>query len=316
MKNRLGGFFMGFASFFILTLFLVVIQGFNNDEQDDSRIQQEYRSYKGPDTLFFAGERVPLENFDTRESFDREINTNAYRHSSTILLIKRAHRYFPVIDPILKEYGIPDDFKYIAVAESDLSNAVSPVRATGFWQFMRATGKEYGLEINNEIDERYHLEKSTIAACKYFLKSYEKYGNWTLVAASYNRGSSGIDKQIEIQQESNYYDLLLPEETSRYIFRILSFKTIFSSPEAYGFIIPEDHLYPPVEYEVVRIDTAVSSFADFAKRYGTNYKILKAFNPWLRQPYLTNESGSEYFIKIPADGARENAYSDNEDIVR
>lgn len=313
MKNRIRGFLIGFASFFILTLLLVVIQGFNNDEEDDySVIQQKVRSFKGPDTLFFAGERVPLENFDTRESFDREINTNSYRHSSTILLIKRAHRYFPVIEPILKEYGIPDDFKYIAVAESDLSNAVSPVRATGFWQFMRATGKEYGLEINNEIDERYHLEKSTIAACNYFLKSYEKYGNWTMVAASYNRGSAGIDKQISIQKETNYYDLLLPEETSRYIFRILSFKTIFSDPEAYGFNIAEDHLYPPVEYEVVRVDTAIADFADFAKMFGTNYKILKAFNPWLRQPYITNESGREYFIKIPLDGARESAYSYNQ----
>ncbi len=304
---------IGFASLFSLVLFLVVIQGFNdNGKEDYSLPQQKVRSYKGPDTLYFAGEMVPLENFDTRESFDREINTNAYRHSSTILLLKRAHRYFPVIEPILKEHGIPDDFKYIAVAESDLSNVVSPAQATGFWQFMKETGKEYGLEISKEIDERYHLEKSTAAACKYFLKSYEKFGNWTMVAASYNRGSSGINKQISIQQETNYYDLLLPEETSRYIFRILSFKTIFSNPVAFGFNIPDDHLYPPIEYDVVRVDTTISNFAEFAKEHGTNYKILKSFNPWLRQPYLTNNSKKEYFIKVPLDGARESAYSDNQ----
>lgn len=313
MKNRIIKLLIGFASLFSLVLFIVVIQGFNDDSKEDySLYQQKVRSYKGPDTLYFAGEMVPLENFDTRESFDREINTNAYRHSSTILLLKRAHRYFPVIEPILKEHGIPDDFKYIAVAESDLSNVVSPAQATGFWQFMKETGKEYGLEISKEIDERYHLEKSTAAACKYFLKSYEKFGNWTMVAASYNRGSSGIDKQISIQQETNYYDLLLPEETSRYIFRILSFKTIFSNPVAFGFNIPDDHLYPPIEYNVVRVDTTVSSFADFAKEHGTNYKILKAFNPWLRQPYLTNNSKKEYFIKVPRDGARESAYSVNQ----
>lgn len=312
MKKKMKGFLIAFGSLFGLIVFIVVIQGFNKSETVSyDQFQQKVKSFKGPDTLYFAGERVPLENFDTRESFDREINTNAYRHSSTILLIKRAHRYFPVIEPILKEYGIPEDFKYIAVAESDLSNVVSPAKATGFWQFMRATGKEYGLEINNEVDERYHLEKSTIAACRYFLKSYKKYSNWTMVAASYNRGSNGINQQISIQKETNYYNLLLPEETSRYIFRILSFKTIFSNPEEYGLYIPLDHLYPPIEYNVVKVDSAVASFAEFAKTRGTNYKILKAFNPWLRKPYLTNEAGKIYHISIPADGARESAYRDN-----
>lgn len=269
---------------------------------------QNVLSFDLPDTLFFAGEKVPLENYDTRESLDRELNTNAYRHSSTILLIKKSARYFPVIEPILQKYGIPDDFKYIAVAESDLSNVVSPALATGYWQFMSNTGKEYGLEINNEVDERYSIEKSTEAACRYFLKSYDRYGNWTLVAASYNRGSNGVNKQIEIQGQNNYYDLLLPEETARYIFRILSFKVIFSDPSKYGFEIPEEHLYPEIRYEVVRIDSAVSSFADFAALYGTNYKILKALNPWLRQPYLTNRTGKSYDIKVPADGARTSAY--------
>jgi hypothetical protein len=312
MKNRLRVLLIGFGSIVGILALLSVIQGFESDESGlQDPLKQKVKSFRGPDTLYFAGERVPLENFDTRESFDREINTNAYRHSSTILLIKRSHRYFPLIEAILEEYGIPDDFKYIAVAESDLSNAVSPVKATGFWQFMKATAIEYGLEINDEVDERYHLEKSTVAACKYFLKSYERYGNWTMVAASFNRGSNGINRQVSIQKENNYYDLLLPEETSRYIFRILSFKTIFENPEGYGLYIPESHLYPPVDYNSVRVDTAVSSFAEFAKGFGTNYKILKAFNPWLRQAYLKNESGREYIIKVPAEGARKRAYKDN-----
>ena len=279
-----------------------------DNEQDVQRIV----SFEAPDSLMFAGEIVPMENFDTRESLDRELNTNAYRHSSTLLLIKRSHRYFPVIEPVLKEYGIPDDFKYLAVAESDLSNAISPARATGFWQFMGATGKEYGLEINKEVDERYHLGKSTEAACRYFLKSFERYGNWTMVAASYNRGFNGVDRQINIQEQKNYYDLLLPEETSRYLFRVLSFKVIFSDPERYGFNIPDDHLYPAIDYDIVKLDSAVVSFADFAGNHGTNYKILKALNPWLRQPYLTNKSGKAYEIKVPREGARTSAYSEKE----
>ena len=299
-----------------LLAIVFVIAGLMQDNKSDTSYQDDYDgnyiqkvvSFELPDSLYFAGERVPLENFDTRESLDRELNSNAYFHSSTLLLIKRSHRFFPVIEPILREYGIPDDFKYLAVAESNLENATSPVGAKGFWQFMKSTAKEYGLEVNNEIDERYHLEKSTEAACKYFLKSYSKYGNWTMVAASYNRGSNGIDRLIDIQQQRNYYDLLLPEETSRYLFRILSFKTIFSDPSKYGFEIPEDHLYPPIDYISVTIDTAVSSFADFAAGFNTNYKLLKAFNPWLREAYLTNRNGKEYIIKIPDEEARVKAY--------
>ena len=292
----------------IINSFQGIVMGSQEPEGEAPQEIQNILSFDLPDTLYFAGERVPIENFDTRESLDRELNTNAYRHSSTILLIKRANRYFPIIEPILEANGVPDDFKYIAVAESELSNVVSPARATGFWQFMSNTGKEYGLEINNEVDERYHLEKSTEAACKYFLKSYDKYKDWTMVAASYNRGSNGVDQQVNIQGENNYYDLLLPEETARYVFRILSFKVIFSDPVKYGFDIPADHLYPEVLYDIVKVDSAVTSFADFAKQYGTNYKILKAFNPWLRQPYLTNKQGKSYDIKVPVEGVRTSAY--------
>ncbi len=313
MLRRLKELLFGGAVFAGTIILIWSLVGFNREgdnEQDRERDIQNVNSFPVPDSLTFAGERVPLENFDTRESFDRELNTNAYRHSSTILLIKRANRYFPVIEPILAKYGIPDDFKYVAVAESDLSNVVSPAKATGFWQFMNSTGIEYGLEVNREVDERYHLGKSTEAACKYFLKSYKKYGNWTIVAASYNRGSNGVNRQIDIQEQSDYYNLLLPEETARYLFRILSFKTIFTDQEKYGFYIPANQLYPEIEYRMVKVDTAVNSFADFAYQQGTNYKILKAFNPWLRQPYLTNKAGKEYSIKVPLEGARTSAYKD------
>ena len=313
MQNKLAGKSLsligGLAVIFVLIGLIQESSTDNNDMGYDT-LQEVQRvvSFELPDTLYFAGERVPLENFDTRESLDRELNSNAYFHSSTLLLIKRSHRYFPVIEPILEEYGIPGDFKYLAVAESNLSNAISPVGATGFWQFMNATAREYGLEINREIDERYHLEKSTAAACRYFLKSYERYGNWTMVAASFNRGANGVDRQVEIQNQDNYYDLLLPEETSRYLFRILAFKTIFSDPGKYGFDVPEEHMYPPLEYNVVNVDTTVSSFARFAEEFGTNYKILKALNPWLRQPFLNKRSGKSYEIKVPVDGARTRVY--------
>jgi membrane-bound lytic murein transglycosylase D len=262
------------------------------------------RPYTLPDSASFAGEKIPLENIDTRESLEREIIITAYRHSSTILIIKRANRYFPVIEKILKEYKIPDDFKYLAAAESDLSNMVSPAGATGFWQIMPETGKEEGLEINAEIDERYNIEKSTRFACEYFLKSYAKYGNWTLAAASYNGGRNGIDDQIEIQHVNNYYDLLLTEETARYIFRVVTYKLIISNPGSYGFEIEKKDLYPEIKYNEVKVDSAVTDFADFARKFGTNYKILKLLNPWLRKPFLTNKSGKEYIIKIPAEGFR------------
>lgn len=276
------------------------------NRKDDSKscFGEDSRPYKLPDSVSFAGERMPLENFDTRESLEREIITSAYRHSSTILIIKRANRYFPVIEKILKKYNIPDDFKYLAVAESDLSNMVSPAGATGFWQIMPETGKEEGLEINPEIDERYNIEKSTSFACEYFLKSFAKYGNWTLAAASYNGGRNGIDDQIEIQHEKNYYDLLLNEETARYIFRAVSYKLIITDPAAYGFEINKNELYTEIRYNEVKVDSTITDFSNFARKLGTNYKLLKLLNPWLRKPYLTNKTGKTYIIKIPVEGSR------------
>jgi hypothetical protein len=262
------------------------------------------KPYKLPENVTFAGEKMPLENFDTRESLDREILTSAYRHSSTILIIKRANRYLPLIEKILKQNDIPDDFKYLAAAESEYSNMVSPAGATGFWQIMERTGKEEGMEINSVVDERYNIEKSTQFACDYFRKSYNKYGNWTLAAASYNGGRAALSEQIDIQKQNNYYDLLLSEETARYIFRVVAYKLIISDPASYGFTISKNELYPELKYYEVKVDTAVTSFSKFAEQFGTNYKLLKFLNPWLRKPYLTPKPNKEYLIKIPEDGMR------------
>ncbi len=292
----------------IITVSLV--QGFKGfstmPEMESQQIDSLYtiKSFKLPDTVTFAGEIMPLENFDTRESLEREILTSAYRHSSTILILKRANRYLPTIEKILEENDIPDDFKYLAAAESEYSNMISPVGATGFWQIMPETGREEGMEINSIVDERYNLERSTQFACEYFRKSYEKYGNWTLAAASYNGGRAGIDRQIEIQHQNNYYDLLLNEETARYIFRAVAYKLVITDPQRYGLNIGKEDLYPELKYYEVKVDSAIADFSEFAAQHGTNYKLLKLLNPWLRKPYLTPRRNKEYVIKIPLEGMR------------
>jgi len=262
------------------------------------------KPFQLPEIVTFAGEKMPLDNFDTRESLEREILTSAYRHSSTILIIMRAHRYLPVIEKILKKNNVPDDFKYLVAAESEYSNMVSPAGATGFWQIMPETGREEGMEINTVVDERYDVERSTQFACEYFLKSYERFGNWTLAAASYDGGRAGVDEQIDIQHQKNYYDLLLSEETARYIFRVVAYKLVISNPEYYGFKIPEKDLFPELKYYEVKVDTAVTDFSAFAQKFGTNYKMLKLLNPWLRKPFLTPKTNKEYLIKIPSEGMR------------
>ncbi len=236
------------------------------------------------------------------ERVDREFLVNTYWQSNALLLMKRAHKYFPVIEPILSKNGIPDDFKYLAVAESGLQNVVSHAGATGFWQIMKATGREYGLEINDNVDERYHLEKSTEVACRYLRKYKEKYGNWTLAAAAYNAGPGSINKYMGIQKANDYYDLLLGEETGRYVFRILAIKEILSNPEKYGFDIENDDLYNAVPTFDVVVDEPVQNFADFAQHYEINYKILKRHNAWLREPHLNNSSGKTYTLEIPNKG--------------
>lgn len=251
-----------------------------------------------PSNLTFMGEPVPIDNFDTRESLDRELQVNRLWHSQTILILKRANRFFPIIEPILKENGIPDDLKYIAVIESSLTNVVSPSGAKGFWQFLSGTAKDFGLEVNDEVDERYNLEKSTLAAIAYFKQMKEKFGSWTMAAASYNVGRGNLSKFIGQQKCSNYYDLILGEETERYIFRAIAIKQIMENPEKYGFSMPESELYEPIPYSVVSIDSAIQDMADFAFQYGTNYKMLKVLNPWLRSNKLTNAKHKTYEIKI------------------
>ena len=255
-----------------------------------------------PVKLDFAGEETPLKITDVKERFDRELLVNANLHASTILAIKRANRAFPVIEPILKKNGIPDDFKYLAVIESGLVNVVSPAGARGIWQFMPETAKERGMEVNENVDQRYDLEKSTEAACRYFLSAKGKFGSWTLAAASYNGGMTGVNKQIEIQKVSNYYDLLLTEETSRYVFRILALKEIMKNPVKYGFTIASEDLYGALPTRKIEIDSSITDLAVFAKSEGINYKILKIHNPWLQETKLINDTGKKYQIEIPLKG--------------
>ncbi len=239
------GFLKGSVLVFgILTVLLAIVILFSFTKEDNKNSEAPFSNIIArtpiiPEKLTFCGEEVPLQYFDVRESLEKEIIVNAYWHSQTILYIKRADRYFPVIEPILKANNIPDDFKYLVVAESGFSDVVSPAGAAGLWHFLENTGREYGLEINDEVDERYNLEKSTNAACKYFKESYDLYKNWTLTAASYNGGRNGIDRQISRQGENNYYDLLFAEETQRYVYRILAFKVVMEDPEKYGFIYKE-----------------------------------------------------------------------------
>lgn len=272
--------------------------------EPEKRVSPAYQitAIEIPEDLNFASEPVPFDDPEVMERVDREFLVNTYWQSNAILLIKRANKYFPIIEPILAKNGIPDDFKYLAVAESGLQNVVSHAGATGFWQFMKATAREYGMEVNDNVDERYHLVKSTEAACKYLARSYKKYGSWTLAAAAYNAGPGSLDRYRNSQREDDYYNLLLGEETGRYVFRILALKEILSEPDKYGFLVdPEDH-YPNVPDFEITIDTPIASLAEFAKTKEINYKILRRHNPWLRQDHLNNVSGKRYQIAIPQKG--------------
>jgi len=274
----------------------------NQDVNYQTLLNRNYKVYalNIPEELDFAGEKVPIQRFDVRESFDRELLVNTYWQSNMLLFIKNSNKWFPVIEPILKKNGVPNDFKYLALIESGLRNAVSPAGASGFWQFLKGAGKEYGLEINSEVDERYHLEKATEAACKYLKTAYEKFGHdWALAAASYNMGMSGLETQIKRQKGENYYDLVLSEETSRYVYRILAAKEILSKPKKYGFHFRKKDLYYNVKTYEVEVDSAITDMAVFAKHFNINYKLLKYFNPWLRENKLTNKTGKTYKIKIP-----------------
>ena len=275
------------------------------DGNPDEFFPQDYKiiSPKIPNNITIFGEGVPLDNFEVYERVDREILVNTYWHSATILAIKRAARWFPVIEPILKQNNIPDDFKYLAVVESNLENVVSPAGATGYWQFIKSAAKQYGVEVTDEVDERYDVIKSTEAACKYLNAAYAMFGNWTMSASSYNAGMSGIDKWSGLQKTTNYWNLVLGSETSRYVSRIIAMKLIMENPSAYGYDLKEEDLYKPLKYKEVELTSSVTDFAEYASTLGVNYKTLKLYNPWLRDTKLKIRSGVTYKIKVPEEGS-------------
>ena len=278
----------------------VLVYGISGTEKE--KLLHEGSAMYFPSEVDFAGEKAPLQISDVRERLDRELLINSNLDATTALIIKRANRVFPIIEPILAKYGVPDDFKYLAVIESGLVNAVSSAGARGVWQFMPETAKEKGMEVNDVVDERYHLEKSTEAACRYLLVAKEKFGSWTLAAASYNGGMNGINKRIEEQKVNNYYDLALTEETSRYVFRILALKEIMRQPAKYGFSIYSSDLYTRIPTKKVPVDSSITDLTGFAISQGINYKILKIHNPWLRDKKLVNPTKKRYEIEIPLEG--------------
>lgn len=259
-----------------------------------------------PGQLDFAGERVPLDNHDTRESLIKEISVTCYMHSRTLQTLLASTRFFPIIEPILEKYGVPDDFKYLCMAESSLNpEARSTAGAGGLWQFMQAAGREYNLFIGTGVDERYHVEKSTEAACKYLLDAKNRLGSWTLAAAAYNAGVAGVRTRMQKQEVTDYYDLYLPEETMRYVFRCLSFKLVTPNPSAYGFIIsPSDYFAPLTDYREVQVSDASIDWSALARSHGTTYKMLRELNPWIRDYTYTNSARRTFTVKVPNAGFR------------
>lgn len=287
----------------IASIFLAM----REDETDTN--EKTYRAYFNrdyniyalelPEAPHLAGESVPLSDFEVAERLDRELLVNTYWQSNGLLLIKRAAKFFPLIEPILAEEGIPNDFKYLALAESGLQPIVSPAGAAGIWQIMKATGQEYGLEIRSDVDERYHVEKATRVACAYLREAYEKFGSWTLAAASYNMGMNGLERRLADQGVSNYYDLLLNSETSRYVFRIIALKEVMEHAAAYGFHYDDRHLYALPPTRALSVDTSIERLADWALEQGSNYKMLKTLNPWLRSQSLDVQPDQSFTLLLP-----------------
>ena len=275
-----------------------------NDEQNEREFHNAYKIYNVPlpDKLDFAGEEVPLQFGFVHENLEREIIVNTYWASATMVIIKRANRYLPVMNPVFKKYGVPDDVGYIAMIESQLSNVISPAAAVGFWQFIRSTAVESGLEVTDEVDERYSVIHSTEAACRFMKSSYDRLGSWTLAAAAYNAGRTRIVNAISDQDEHNFYHLYLNDETSRYVYRILALKIIMQDPQRFGFNLRNKDLYAPIPTEQISVNTTIPDLNVFARKNGVSYKTLKDFNPWLRQPKLTNKNKNSYTILIPKAG--------------
>lgn len=295
-------FVIAFITASITALGLIALSNINKDKADIERpaVLSMTASVEVPEQMTFAGEKITFDRYDKRERIDRELTSFTYFHSTTLLLFKRANRIFPIIEPILKAQGVPDDIKYLAVIESSLdARAVSPARAAGLWQFMPSTGPSYGLEVSSEVDERYHIEKSTVAACKYLKEAYNKYNSWSAATMSYNGGQGRITNALRDQQANNALDLWLVEETTRYYYRMLAIKTVFENPSHYGFIIKNGHLYKPMEFKEVKVSTPIPSLVSFAKEHDVTYSQLKDFNSWLRDTKLTNKSGKTYTILVP-----------------
>ena len=294
--------FLAVLSFFFF-IFSYPTKKISQDKLHEKQFNEKYNIFaiNKPESLTFCGEALSIKSEDILERVDNELLKNIYWQSNTMLYIKRANKFFPLIEPILKRNNIPNDFKYLALIESGLEDVVSPSNAAGFWQILPSTAREYGLEVNKSIDERYNLEKATQVACDYLNEAYQKFGSWTMAAASYNKGQNGISRIIEYQGTNNYYNLYLNSETSRYVFRIVVIKEILENPKKYGFIYRQKDLYVMPEYKEIQVDTTISNLARFAKKQGTNYKLLKQLNPWLRTASMPDKSRRKYILKIPTD---------------
>ena len=304
MRKKLFYFLASVVLLLVVSRLFVYSTGIKSDDElHQEQFTTQYRIFSvlQPNNLNFAGEDVPIYSPEIWERIDKELLKNIYWQSNTMLYFKRANKYFPIIEPILRKYKIPDDFKYLAVIESGLENVVSPSGAAGFWQIMKTTGREFGLEVNKDIDERYNLEKATIVACEYLLEAYSKFGNWTMSAAAYNMGMNGAARRIQQQSSDNYYNLYLNSETARYVFRIIAVKEIMQNPTKYGFVFRDKDLYNMPDLKTIEVDSTITNLYDFANHHGVNYKILKQFNPWLRSTSLPDKSRKKYFLKLPTD---------------
>ena len=292
---------MLFTLALLANLFTYSVTVDNTDLDHQRNFNDGYKifSLTLPNSIELCGEPVPMEKLDVRERLDRELLVNTYWQSNSILAHKRAARWFPIIEEILRREGVPEDLKYIALIESNLSNVVSPMGATGYWQFMKETAQAHGLRVDSEVDERYNVIKSTEAAARYLRSSYDRYGSWAMAMASYNLGQGGLDKQVARQGVTNYYDLLLPDETSRYVFRALAMKEVMGDPGRYGFHLRKKDLYAPYSVRTLELDAAVPDLAAWAVAQGTTYKVLKLLNPWLRDNRLSDPKGARYQVLLP-----------------
>jgi membrane-bound lytic murein transglycosylase D len=289
---------MNFIGSALLLLFLFIQFSFIDHEKDEP--VHQWTPPALPDEINFAGEAVPLNRWDVKERLDREVLFNYYNQANVLFLLKLSNRYFPAISERLKANGVPDDFKYLCVAESNLmSTALSSSNAVSFWQFLNVTAPGFGLKVNSEVDERYNVEKATDAACKYLKQGYEKFGSWTAAAASYNCGQAGYSNRAIQQRTKNYYDLLLPEETNRYIFRILAFKHLLQNAEELGFNLSDEDKYEQVPFRTIAVDSSIKDLTQFAINNGTSYKMIRLMNPWIRGKSLTVSNGNFYQVKLP-----------------